>query len=60
MATGNTLNVSSIFKWYGGDFEQGFQEANTLHPFLAQYADALKLLPAQQAALQHTDMKIKS
>ncbi|KGK01590.1 DUF547 domain-containing protein [Pseudoalteromonas sp. ND6B] len=59
MATGNTLNVSSIFKWYGGDFEQGFKGANTLHPFLAQYADALKLLPAQQEALQNNDMKIK-
>jgi len=55
----NTLNISSIFKWYGDDFEQGFNGANTLQQFLLQYSDALKLVPAQQKALRNNDMKVK-
>lgn len=34
IAQDNTLSVSSIFKWYGDDFEQGFKGANTLQQFL--------------------------
>ncbi|MGO2182915.1 MAG: DUF547 domain-containing protein [Pseudoalteromonas nigrifaciens] len=55
----NTLNISSIFKWYGDDFEKGFRGADTLQQFLLQYSDALKLVPAQQKALRNNDMKVK-
>ncbi|ALS34856.1 hypothetical protein PTRA_b0364 [Pseudoalteromonas translucida KMM 520] len=54
-----TLNISAIFKWYGDDFEQGFNGANTLQHFFLQYSDALKLIPAQQKALKNNDMKVK-
>ncbi|WP_165728974.1 DUF547 domain-containing protein [Pseudoalteromonas sp. 31A1] len=59
MAQENTLSVSSIFKWYGDDFEKGFRGANTLQQFFLQYPDALKLIPAQQKALKNDDMKVK-
>ncbi|WP_405597520.1 MULTISPECIES: DUF547 domain-containing protein [unclassified Pseudoalteromonas] len=59
MAQENTLSVSSIFKWYGDDFEKGFRGANTLQQFFLQYPDALKLIPAQQKALRNDDMKVK-
>ncbi|WMS96096.1 DUF547 domain-containing protein (plasmid) [Pseudoalteromonas sp. HL-AS2] len=55
----NTLNISSIFKWYGDDFEKGFRGADTLQQFFLQYSDALKLVPAQQKALKNNDMKVK-
>jgi len=55
----NTLNISSIFKWYGDDFEKGFRGADTLQQFFLQYSDALKLIPAQQKALKNDDMKVK-
>ncbi|TMO05273.1 DUF547 domain-containing protein [Pseudoalteromonas sp. S558] len=59
MAQENTLSVSSIFKWYGDDFEKGFRGANTLQRFFLQYSDALKLIPAQQKALKNDDMEVK-
>jgi hypothetical protein len=37
----NTLKVSSIFKWYRSDFEQGWRGAHTLGQFLALYGSAL-------------------
>ncbi|TMP03425.1 DUF547 domain-containing protein [Pseudoalteromonas sp. S3178] len=59
IAQDNTLSVSSIFKWYADDFEQGFKGANTLQQFFMQYPKALKLIPAQQKALKNNDMKVK-
>jgi hypothetical protein len=59
MAEENTLSVSSIFKWYGDDFNKGFRGANTLQQFFLQYSDALKLIPAQQKALKNDAMKVK-
>ena len=59
IAQQNTLSVSSIFKWYGDDFEQGFKGANTLQQFFMQYPKALKLTPAQQKALKNNNMKVK-
>ncbi|ALQ10022.1 hypothetical protein D172_018210 (plasmid) [Pseudoalteromonas sp. Bsw20308] len=59
MAQENTLSLSSIFKWYGDDFEKGFRGANTLQQFFLQYSDALKLIPAQQKALKNDDMEVK-
>jgi len=40
---GNTLQVSSIFKWYREDFEKGWRQANTLGQFLALYGESLGL-----------------
>ncbi len=40
---GNGVAVSSIFKWYRGDFEKGWRGARTLPAFLALYADSLGL-----------------
>ena len=45
------LKVSSIFKWYRGDFEKGWRSTSTLGEFLALYADSLGLIPSQVAAL---------
>lgn len=59
IAQDNTLSMSSIFKWYGDDFEQGFKGANTLQQFFMQYPKALKLTPAQQKALKNNNMKVK-
>ena len=55
---GNTLKLSSIFKWYKGDFTKGFGGANSLSQFLLLYVDALNLGPAQQQKLTSCDMKI--
>ena len=40
---GNTLKVSSIFKWYRGDFEKGWHGTNTLAGFFVLYRQALEL-----------------
>lgn len=40
---GNTLEVSSIFKWYRDDFEKGWRQANTLGQFFALYGESLGL-----------------
>jgi hypothetical protein len=56
---GNTLSISSIFKWYGDDFALGFRGSNSVGEFILQYPDALKLLPAQQTALKNETMRIK-
>ena len=40
---GHTLKVSSIFKWYKGDFEKGWRGSDTLAGFLAHYRQALGL-----------------
>ncbi len=39
----NKLQVSSIFKWYRGDFGAGWRDSNSLHEFLALYGGAMKL-----------------
>ena len=40
---GNALKVSSIFKWYRGDFEKGWRGTNTLGGFFVLYRQALEL-----------------
>ena len=49
------LGVSSIFDWYGGDFDR----AGGVHGFLARYPDALGLTPAETAALRRDDARIE-
>lgn len=59
VASGNTLKLSSIFKWYKEDFGQAHRGANSLQSFLALYSDALKLTPMQLSALRKEEMKIR-
>ena len=40
---GETLKVSSIFKWYRDDFEKGWRGTNSLGRFLALYREPLAL-----------------
>lgn len=53
------ITVSSIFKWYRSDFEEGWQGAYSLHQFLARYADALSLTPMQKQRLENEEMSIR-
>ena len=48
---GDTLEVSSIFKWYRGDFERGWHGSTSLREFLARYDQALGLTATQKRAL---------
>ena len=59
IAKGKKLSVSSIFKWYEEDFEQGFRNTNNLSEFMVLYSEALKLTPTQITLLKDEDMKIK-
>lgn len=52
------LAVSSIFNWYGGDFEEGWRDAETLDEFLVLYADSLGLSADDIEALDSGDMEI--
>ncbi len=52
------LAVSSIFNWYGDDFEQGWRGAETLDEFFALYADSLGLTADDIEALDSGDMEI--
>jgi hypothetical protein len=40
---GNALKVSSIFKWYRGDFEKGWRGSNNLAGFFGLYRQPLEL-----------------
>jgi len=55
----NTLKLSSIFKWYGDDFAQGFKDSYSLEEFLVHYSEALKLTPEQLKSLQEEEIKIR-
>jgi hypothetical protein len=48
---GDTLEISSIFKWYRKDFERGWRRTRSLREFLAHYAQALGLSAHQRTAL---------
>lgn len=52
------LEVSSIFKWYRGDFENGWRGTPSLASFLSRYAEVLGLSPAQEKALRSDRIKI--
>ena len=56
---GDTLEVSSLFKWYRGDFESGWRGATSLRDFLALYAAALGLTEKEVAALRDGDLDIE-
>jgi hypothetical protein len=54
-----TLEISSIFKWYRGDFEQGWRGASSLERFLALYADSFGLQTDQATALAEGRYRIR-
>jgi hypothetical protein len=62
-AKGDSLYLSSIFKWYAKDFAQGFRNTHSIEAFLLLYshtsADALKLTPEQRAAAEKQQLDIE-
>ncbi len=55
----NKLHLSSIFKWYKEDFEQGFKGAHSLSEFILLYSDALNLTNNQIAKIKANKVAIK-
>nr|WP_159822993.1 DUF547 domain-containing protein [Colwellia sp. 20A7] len=56
--TTKELQISSIFKWYGGDFEKGFRGTNSLTSFILLYSGALNLTETQQKLLKMNQVDI--
>jgi hypothetical protein len=54
----NSLNVSSIFKWYGEDFEKGWENISDLNAFFIRYAKELKLSPQHIEQLKNNKLLI--
>jgi len=57
--TTKELQISSIFKWYGGDFEKGFRGTNSLTSFFLLYSDVLNLTQTQQKLLKTKQVDIE-
>lgn len=58
-AKGDRVSLSSIFKWYRGDFEAGWRDTYELSEFLLLYANELSLTATQMEALETDDLDIK-
>ena len=56
---GDTLEVTSLFKWYRDDFEQGWRGADSVEAFLARYAAALELDEDDRKRLLAGDLDIE-
>lgn len=56
---GSVLELSSIFKWYGDDFANGWKSFTTLSSFLAGYAESLGLSQEDVRALTAGEIKIE-
>ncbi|QLF71438.1 DUF547 domain-containing protein [Peteryoungia desertarenae] len=56
---GQALEISSIFKWYGEDFETGFRGTNTIGAFLALYGEAMGLDATAQEAARRGDYRLR-
>jgi hypothetical protein len=56
---GETLWVSSIFKWYREDFEKGWRGAASLAEFLALYQTAFGLEPDAVNRLKASELAIE-
>jgi hypothetical protein len=54
-----TLKLSSIFKWYKGDFEKGWRGAKQLNDFLLLYRQPLGLSDTAAAALASNRLSIE-
>jgi hypothetical protein len=57
-AEDETLELSSIFDWYGGDFERGFLGAKSVSQFLAGYQASLGLNKAQFELLKKGELDL--
>jgi hypothetical protein len=53
------IHVSSIFKWYGDDFAQGWRGAGSVAQFLALYANSRGLSAADAGRLKRGDLPIR-
>lgn len=49
---GNTLQLSSIFKWYRSDFEAGWKGANSLYEFIGLYGASMEITDEQFKSLK--------
>ena len=56
---GDKLQVSSLFDWYRGDFEQGWRGQKKLTEFLAAYYEALGLSQAQRELLVRGELEVE-
>lgn len=55
----DVLQLSSIFKWYRDDFENGWRGTESLEQFIALYATDLSLSPQQIENLKNGKMRIE-
>lgn len=53
------LEVSSIFKWYRGDFEKGQQGFSRVEDVFARYADELTQRPEERARLRERALPLR-
>jgi hypothetical protein len=53
------LEISPIFKWYGGDFEAGHRGIRSVQSFIAHYADAIADTPELRARVARADLEIR-
>jgi hypothetical protein len=62
-AKGDSLYLSSIFKWYGDDFTKGFRNTHSIEAFLLLYSNSdkgvLTLTPAQRQAAEKQQLDIE-
>jgi hypothetical protein len=62
-AKGDSLYLSSIFKWYGDDFTKGFRNTHSIEAFLLLYSNSnkgvLTLTPAQRQATEKQQLDIE-
>lgn len=56
---GESIMVSSVFKWYRDDFEKGWRGTSTLAQFLGLYSRTLGLDATAERSLLAGDMQIK-
>jgi hypothetical protein len=54
-----TLWLSSIFDWYGGDFESGWRGTGDVPSFVARYADALGVDAATASRIAAGDVDVE-
>lgn len=55
---GDTIEASSIFRWYREDFEAGFRGAESLGAFLSLFPEPLGLKDDDRRRLEEAEMKI--
>jgi len=58
-AQAKTVELSSIFDWYGKDFEKGHKGFSSVQDVVAKYADQLADAPADRQALRTKTVPIK-